>query len=129
MPALKRRIFAPLLLPACALLLTSCSEQGSVINKSPDGHFAVYEQRINGAGPAPDTVKAYILVSRSQPSSDDVPFFEGQDVGRICYNWSASGALQVKISGGYVDRVAQVWPSPDGRRLIIRYRGMTGCTW
>jgi hypothetical protein len=109
--------------------LTSCSERGAAVSKSPDGQITIYEGRTLGAGPAPDSVKTYLLVAAKVPSKDAVPIFEGQDVGRVCYDWLNSTTLNIRISGGYVDRLASQWLGPDGRRIGVRYLGISGCVW
>ncbi len=82
-----------------------------------------------GAGLAPDSVRAYLLVTGAIPVASTQPVFEGQDVGRVCYDWLTPTELHVRISGGYVDRVASQWQSPEGRWITIRYVGTSGCVW
>ena len=111
------------------LTLTSCSERMQSVSKSPDGNIVIYEGRKSGAGPAPDSVRSYLSIVGADLTDDANPIFEGQDVGRICYSWQNSTELTVRISGGYVDRVAPQWESPEGRRVTIRYAGISGCEW
>lgn len=126
---MSRYVLHILLLVGMMLGLTSCIERGEVVSRSPDGKIVVYEGRKEGAGLAPDSVETYLLVAAKVPAADAQSIFEGQDVGRVCYDWSSPTMLNVRISGGYADRVVSHWSSPDGRRISIRYLGTTGCVW
>lgn len=109
--------------------LTSCSERRATVSKSPDGRTVVYEGRKSGAGPAPDSVTIYLLTAPAVPSADAEPIFEGQDVGHVCYDWPSPTALNIRISGGYVDRIVSQWVGPNGQHIAVRYLGTSGCVW
>jgi hypothetical protein len=129
MPAMIRSFLLVLSLTAMTLGITSCKERETTVSKSPDGGVIIFERRKAGAGPAPDSVKAFLAAVTSPHSQGAVPVFEGQDVGRVCYDWPKPDELDVRISGGYVDSVASQWQGPDGRHIKIRYGGTTGCVW
>lgn len=129
MPTMIRSCLLVLSLTAMTLGVTSCKERETTVSKSPDGGVIVYEHRKAGAGPAPDSVKAFLAAVTSPHPQDAVPVFEGQDVGLICYDWPKPDELDVRISGGYIDRVASQWRRPDGRSVKIRYLGTSGCVW
>lgn len=118
-----------LLLAGMILSLTSCGERSVALSKSPDGRIIVYEELISRPGLAPNTVSTYLLVGATTPSEGTDPVFEGQDVGRICYDWPSPTALNIRISGGYVDHVASHWIDPSGNRIAVRYLGTLGCVW
>lgn len=114
---------------AMMLNLTSCSENLEKVSKSPNGQLTIYEGRKYGAGIAPDSVKVYISPSSSAIPKNAETVFEGQDVGRICYNWLTPSELNISISGGYVDQIASQWQISDGVRVKVRYVGTSGCVW
>ena len=124
-----RYIAIILSLAGMMLGLTSCSERRAEVSTSPDGQIVVYEGRKPGAGPAPDSVAIYLTIASTDQSADAKSVFEGQDVGRVCYDWPSPSALNIRISGGYVDRVASQWIGPNGRRIAVRYLGSSGCVW
>lgn len=116
-------------LAAMMLSLTSCSEMTTSVSKSPDGQVVVYERRKSGAGPAPDSVRSFLAAAGTTLPSKAEPILEGQDVGRVCYTWTSPTELNLRISGGYIDRVARRWQGQDGLRVEIRYVGTPGCAW
>lgn len=109
--------------------LTSCSERIAVVSKSPDEGIVVYEGRQFGAGPAADYLAVYLLTAPNAPAADTEPILEAQDAGRVCYEWLSPTALNIRISGGYVDHVTTQWVGQNGRHIEVRYLGNSGCGW
>src|SRR6202035_1784782 len=107
----------------------SCSGRTQWVPTPPNVGLLLFESRINGAGPAPDSVKVYLTKTDKRPEKSDMPIFEGQDVGRICYIWSNSRELHLRISGGYVDRVSQQWQDGGGRKVNGAFRGTKRLHW
>ena len=117
-----------LVLSICCLL-TSCSSKSRYV-PTPDGvGLFIIESRISGAGPAPDSIRVYLTSTRKLPHKGDVPIFEGQDVGSVCYRWVGAGLLRLSISGGYLDRIYAQWHGVNGRTVIITYDGTNNCHW
>ena len=112
-----------------SMLLASCSEKINKVSAAPNGQVVVYEARTSGAGPAPDSVKVYLLNAGAAMEGRDQPVFEGQDVGAICYTWPTDEELNISISGGYVDRIVQGWRSSEGRLVKVRYIAEPRCKW
>lgn len=106
--------------------LASCGGKTSKIPTPDYSGVDVYEKRLFGAGPAPDSVKVYITDKGSALSEEISPVFEGQDVGLICYHWIGTN-LNISISGGYADQTVHRWFGTHGHKVNINYRGKTSC--
>lgn len=124
----RRRVWISLAIPI-SMLLVSCNEEIKKVSVAPRGQVIVYEARTSGAGPAPDSVKVYLLNTGAAMEGRGQPIFEGQDVGAICYTWLTDEELNISISGGYVDRIVQGWRSSKGRLVKVRYIGEPRCKW
>ena len=111
------------------LIVSGCKERIYKVTGSSNEHFIIFEGRKNGAGPAPDSVKIYVISRSSFSENDRTTIFEGQDVGKVCYRWINPMTLQIAISGGYADRVLSS-AAIDGELLRIKYVGTEdSCRW
>lgn len=110
-------------------LLASCTTRTRQIPVAPNLKLRLFESRIDGAGPAPDSIKIYITNFGEYPRKTDIPIFEGQEVGRVCYVWLSKYELHIRISGGYPDNVLGQWQDKAGHIVKIVFDGFKDCKW
>lgn len=79
-------IFRPFATVSMIGLLESCSAHIDHGHTPSNVDLFLFESRINGAGSAPDSIKIYMTDVNKVPKKEDTPIFEGQDVGKVCYD-------------------------------------------
>lgn len=120
-----RMILAVLLV---VMLVTACARKREIeVPVPPNIGLRLIEERHYSSGPGPDYVRVYLLTAGRSVSKSDVPIFQGQEVGQICYQWGSPTALQFGIDGGYVDSVARNWKSPTGLDVNVTFLGKVAC--
>lgn len=114
-----------LILGSAAAITTSCNEKATSIEVTGSSGLRVIEKRKSGAGPAPDSVKAFLVDAPTGGLGDLI--FEGQDVGRACYKIN-NGLLTFNISGGYLD-VIRSQATTSGGVVKIKRDNSLPCKW
>jgi len=117
-----------LLIFACCISASCAGRVYRVVTPSNIG-LSLFERRIDGAGAAPDSVEVYLTGPGEIPDKRDNLIFEGQDAGRICYQWKNKNELHISISGGYVDFVSRYRRLPAARIVTIVFDGTLSCHW
>lgn len=118
-----------LVLTISALALTGCSKHVIRVHSPAGIGVDILEVRVNGAGPAADTLAIFLANTGDDLASSAKPVFKAEDAGTACYDWTGRNKLNIRISGGYVDAVAPNWKGANNRVVDIAYQGTSGCEW
>jgi hypothetical protein len=111
------------------LVTVACTRHVREVQVPPEVGLKLYEERVYGTGPAPDSLRVYLSRDSYDVAKNRRPILEAQDAGTVCYEWKGSNELELRISGGYLDDVLSQWSGPDGRTVTVRYKGTDGCAW
>lgn len=111
------------------LALAGCHERTWKIAAPASAHLNIVEGRTSGPGLMPDLVSVYVSPSDAPNKISRVAIFQGQDIGKICYQWIDPATIELAISDGYADRVSTE-VQLKGKILRVKYVGVSpNCHW